>query len=87
VSASSVESCHGLSQLSGVNTDQLNDGFSVLIMKCLDETAVDIARRMRALADGVSDPSDAEAIRRYADWLEQTGEVEQLQGSDPSRAR
>lgn len=39
-------------------------------MNCLDETAGQVAHRIRQLATGVGDPADAEAIMRYADWLE-----------------
>ena len=52
-------------------------------MKCLDETAHDIARRMRSLADGVSNPADAEAIRRYADWLERSDNTEEAAAVEP----
>lgn len=50
-------------------------------MKCLDETQEEIARRMRELAAGVTNPADAEAIRRYADWLERTGDT--VEASEP----
>jgi hypothetical protein len=53
-----------------------------LFMKCLDETAEDVARRMRALAAGVSDAADAQAIRRYADWIESTGIPEPLEAGE-----
>jgi hypothetical protein len=42
----------------------------VCCVKCLDETPKEIADRMRAVAAGLSDPEDAEAIRQYAAWLE-----------------
>ncbi len=39
-------------------------------MKCLGETAKEVASRLRQLAGGVAEPADAEAIEQYADWLE-----------------
>ena len=39
-------------------------------MRCLGETASDVAARMRQLAAGVANPADAEAIHQYADWIE-----------------
>jgi hypothetical protein len=39
-------------------------------VKCLDETPKEIAARMRGVAEGMTNPVDVEAIRRYADWVE-----------------
>jgi hypothetical protein len=39
-------------------------------MKCLESRPIQIADKMRQVAAGVLDPSQAEAIRRYASWLE-----------------
>jgi hypothetical protein len=36
----------------------------------LDETPKEIAARMRGVAEGMTNPVDVEAIRRYADWVE-----------------
>lgn len=47
-------------------------------MKCLDETPEQMAMRMRNLAKGIADPSDARAIRRYADWLEAKSSAAEL---------
>lgn len=41
-----------------------------VFMKCLDETAGQVASRMRQLATGLGNPADVEAIMRYASWLE-----------------
>ena len=49
-----------------------------MLVKCLDETAKEIAGRMRALAAGLSDPADARAIRLYADWLETHPDAEEV---------
>jgi hypothetical protein len=49
-----------------------------LLVKCLDETAKEIAGRMRALAAGLSDPADARAIKLYADWLETHPDAEEI---------
>jgi hypothetical protein len=56
-----------------VNKTRLPERLTVLVMKGLNETPSNIACRMRALADGVSIQSDADAIRRYANWIERTG--------------
>jgi hypothetical protein len=44
----------------------------------LDETAKEIAGRMRALAAGLSDPADARAIKLYADWIETHPDAEEI---------
>jgi hypothetical protein len=55
-------------------------------MKCLDETPEEIARRMRALADGVTNPADAQAIRAYASWIERTGNLDLMEAREPDEA-
>jgi hypothetical protein len=50
-------------------------------MKCLDETPEQVANRMRELAAGVANPADADAIKRYADWLERHPDAEELRDS------
>lgn len=37
---------------------------------------------MRELAEGVADPADAEAIRRYAAWIGAQPDAAELKGSD-----
>jgi hypothetical protein len=44
----------------------------------LDESPKEIADRMRALAAGLTDRKDAEAIRIYAAWLEANPEDEEV---------
>jgi hypothetical protein len=44
----------------------------------LDETAKEIADRMRAVAAGLSDPADVRAIKLYADWLETHPDAEEM---------
>jgi hypothetical protein len=34
---------------------------------------------MRQLAEGVADPADVEAIKRYADWLEENPGAAELE--------
>ena len=48
-------------------------------MKCLDETPADISKRMRKLAGGMTNPADAEAILRYASWIEANPNAAELQ--------
>jgi hypothetical protein len=48
-------------------------------MKCLDETAEDFAKRMRELAPGTVNTADADAIRRYASWIEAHPDAEEVQ--------
>ena len=48
-----------------------------MLVKCLDETAKEIADRMRAVAAGLSDPADVRAIKLYADWLETHPDAEE----------
>lgn len=47
-------------------------------MRCLRETARDVAERMRQIAGGVASPADAEAIYQYADWIEQHPDDEEF---------
>jgi hypothetical protein len=53
-------------------------------MKCLDETPEQVANRMRELAAGIANPADAQAIRRYADWLERNPDADELQETGSS---
>jgi hypothetical protein len=39
--------------------------------------SADVAKRLRALADGLSDPADIAAVRKYADELERRAREEQ----------
>jgi hypothetical protein len=48
-------------------------------MRRLGETSKDVAKRVRELAAGVTDPSDARAILRYAAWLEARPDSDQVQ--------
>lgn len=58
-------------------------------MKCLDETPLQVAKRMRQLAAGMAKVADAEAIRRYADWVEANPEAAETQelGEQPDLDR
>ena len=47
-------------------------------MKCLHETPKDIAERMREVAGRVSSTADARIIRRYADWIEQHPDADEV---------
>jgi hypothetical protein len=51
----------------------------------LNQTAADIGRRMRGLAQGVSEPSDAQHFGRYTDWFDEAGDVVQVQAEEPAR--
>jgi hypothetical protein len=66
-------------------------------MMFVDDTPKDVAKRMRKLATGMTNPADVEAIRRYADWIEagpdtdvmqqDLGEELELDDESPARFR
>lgn len=51
-------------------------------MKRLGETAPQVAERIRSLADGLADQTDAASVRSYADWLERRAGREQVFDED-----